>query len=496
MIRMIYVEKAVNLWYMLKNMNRLISEWNTADILTASGGEAISDNSRSFSMISIDSRTIAADELFVAIRGGVHDGHRFCEDVIQKGVRGLVIEKSHAGDLPISQWKSMDIVCVVVPDTTIALGGLAAFHRKRSGVSLTAITGSNGKTGTRKMTTGILSQKFQTHSTQGNFNNNIGLPLTLFQLKPFHEQSVVELGMNHAGEIRQLAEISQPDIAVITNIGPAHIEFFGTLENIMRAKGELLEKLAPEKTAVLNADEPYSMILASERSGNTILFGLSENAHIRASEIRESGIGTAFTLLLPNESEEIRLRVPGKFMVSNALAAAAVGWLKGLTAQEIKAGLEAFKPAHGRMNIIELQGDIRIIDDTYNANPASTQAALNTLKSLKDKGRAIFAAGDMRELGEQSKTLHYQTGAIAAESGIEKLYVTGQFAKDMTDGALSRGMMPEDIFIGTQADILHALSEEIKPGDRILVKGSRSMAMEKIVNGLKEYINPQPSNAR
>ncbi len=148
------------------------------------------------------------------------------------------------------------------------------------------------------------------------------------------------------------------------------------------------------------------------------------------------------------------------------------------------------------MNIIELQGDIRIIDDTYNANPASTQAALNTLKSLKDKGRAIFAAGDMRELGEHSKTLHYQTGAIAAESGIEKLYVTGEFAKDFADGALSRGMAPKDIFIGTQADILRALSEEIKPGDRILVKGSRSMAMEKIVNGLKEYLNPQPSNAR
>jgi UDP-N-acetylmuramoyl-tripeptide--D-alanyl-D-alanine ligase len=478
--------------------DKYIFRWETADILKASSGKLIcGDISRSFSMISIDSRTIAPDELFIAIRGEVHDGHRFCQNVVEKGVCGLVIENDKAPDLPISQWKSKNIVCVVVPDTTIALGKLAAFHRKRSGVSLTAITGSNGKTSTRKMTTEVLSQKFKTHSTQGNFNNEIGLPLTLFQLKPFHEQAVVELGMNHAGEIRRLANISTPDIAVITNIGPAHLEGLGSLENIMRAKGEILERLAPEKTAVLNADDPYSTILASERPGNTILFGLSEKARIRASDIRESGISTAFTLLLPNGSEEVCLRVPGRFMVSNALAAAAVGWIKGLSVQEIKAGLEAFEPVHGRMNIIELQGDIRIIDDTYNANPASTQAALNTLKSLKDKGRRIiFVAGDMRELGEQSQSLHYKTGSVAAESGIEKLYITGEFAKDLADGALNRGMMPKDVFIGTQADILRALSEDVIPGDRILIKGSRAMAMEKIVKGLKEFLNSQPSNSR
>lgn len=459
--------------------------WKTADILNATEGELIcGDISRTFSTIAIDSRNIREDELFVAIRGENHDGHRFCDDVIRKGVLGLLIDHSKIGELSLHKWQDHGIVCVAVPNTTAALGKLAAYHRKRSSVTLTAITGSNGKTSTRKMTAEVLAQKYCTHSTEGNLNNEIGLPLTLFKLAPHHRQSVVELGMNHAGEIRVLADISQPDIAVITNIAPAHIEFFKTLENIMRAKGELLEKLAPDKPAVLNADDPYLMRLASERIGKTMLFGISENADIRADNIQERGINTIFTLIMPNERIDIQLQTPGRFMISNALAAATVGCLNGLSAQEIKAGLEKSEPVAGRMNIISLENDVHLIDDTYNANPGSMKAALMTLKSLKKNGRAIFVAGDMRELGENSPALHEEIGYIAAHIKVAKLYVFGNFAKNLADGAVKNGMNSKDVFIGNHAEIVNELSQDLTPGDWILVKGSRAMAMETVVKQL------------
>ncbi|NJL60039.1 MAG: UDP-N-acetylmuramoyl-tripeptide--D-alanyl-D-alanine ligase [Desulfobacteraceae bacterium] len=466
--------------------NDSIFLWKTADILNATKGELIcGDISRTFSTLATDSRLIREDEFFVAIRGGNHDGHRFCDEVIRKGVKGVLIERPMAASLPLNDWKSKDIVCIAVPATLTALGQLASYHRKRSNVVLTAITGSNGKTTTRKMTAEVLSQKFCTHFTEGNFNNEIGLPLTLFRLAPAHRQSVVELGMNHSGEIRRLAKICLPDIAVITNIGPAHIEFFGTLENIMRAKGELLEELAPDKTAVLNADDPYLMRLASERNGKIMLFGMSETAQIRAVNIRNFELGTLFTLILPNEQVDVHLRIPGQFMVSNALAAASVGWLNSLSADEIRAGLEKSEPVHGRMNIILLANEVYLIDDTYNANPGSMKAAIKTLNSLKNNGRAIFVAGDMRELGEHSPRLHEEIGAEAARSGIAKLYVTGTFAQNFADGAILNGMAAKDVFIGTHDEIIAALSDELKRGDRVLVKGSRAMAMEKIVQQLK-----------
>ncbi len=466
--------------------NHPIFLWKTADILGASKGELICGSmSRYFSTIATDSRTVRDDEFFIALRGEKYDGHRFCDDAVRKGVKGVLIERSSLKDLPLTAWKSKDIVCIAVPDTLTALGQLASYHRKRSNVILTAITGSNGKTTTRRMTAEVLSQKYCTHFTEGNLNNEIGLPLTLFRLAPNHRQSVVELGMNHSGEIRRLATICSPDIAVISNIGPAHIEFFGTLENIMRAKGELLEELAPDKPAVLNADDPYLMRLVSERDGKTVLFGMLETAQIRAVNICELEAGTRFTLILPDGEAEIHLRIPGKFMVSNALAAASVGWLNRLSSHEIKAGLEKFEPVHGRMNMILLASGVYLIDDTYNANPGSMKAALMTLASLKKDGRAIFVAGDMRELGEQSPKLHEEIGAESARYGVVKLYLTGDFAKNVADGALANGMSAKEVFIGSHSEIVEALSKELRPGDRVLVKGSRAMAMEKVIQQLK-----------
>jgi murE/murF fusion protein len=464
--------------------------WNTAEILEATGGNLLSgDLKHFFSGVSIDSRNISVDELFVAIKGDTHDGHNFIGDVVETGVSGLLIDKANTHMLPGKESIKNGMVCITVSTTIRALGDLAAFHRKRSNASVVSITGSNGKTSTRKMTAGVVSKRFSTLSTSGNLNNHIGLPLTLLNLNPSHRWAVLELGMNSPGEIKRLAQICSPDIGVITNIGPAHLEGLGSLDAVMKAKGELLEEIKPDGTAVLNADDPRLMQLAENTSRNVLFFGRSKNARISAQSVKETGAGLSFTLVLPEESITVELKTPAAFMISNALAAAAVGYVLGLTAGEIKDGLEDFKPVKGRMNILKTGKGITIIDDTYNANPDSMKAAINTLRSLKGNHMGILVAGDMLELGDYAESMHRNIGRIAAGSNIAKLYVTGQFSETVASGAMDEDMNPRDIFTGTKEDILKRIKDRLDPGDWVLVKGSRGMAMETIVQGLLEWAN-------
>ena len=367
------------------------------------------------------------------------------------------------------------------------MGDLAAFNRKRINISVVAITGSNGKTSTRKMTAGVVSRRFCTLATSGNFNNEIGLPLTMLNLSRDHKWAVLELGMNRPGEIKRLAEICSPDVGVITNIGPAHLEGLGSLDAVMQAKGELLGEIKPTGTAVLNADDPRLMQLADYTTRNVLLFGLSKNAEIKALEVGRKGLGLSFTLVLPEESILVDLKTPASFMVSNALAAAAAGYCLGLTAREIKEGLEDFEPVKGRMNILKTRKGIHIIDDTYNANPGSMAAALKTLKSLKGNSRGILVAGDMLELGEHAESMHRKIGSISARADIARLYVTGQFAETVAAGARDEDMASGDIFTGTKEEILDGVTGWLGPGDWVLVKGSRGMAMETIVKGLLDW---------
>jgi len=464
--------------------------WTTAEILEATGGDLLLDDLKhSFSGISIDSRNISVDELFVAIKGDTHDGHSFIGDVIERGVSGLLIDRANTHTLPGKESIENGIVCITVNDTIRALGDLAAFNRKHSNASVVAITGSNGKTSTRKMTAGVVSKRFSTLSTSGNLNNLIGLPLTLLNLNLNHRWAVLELGMNSPGEIKRLAEICSPDIGVITNIGPAHLEGLGSLDAIMQAKGELLEEIKPDGTAALNADDPRLLQLADYTSRNVLFFGRSKNARIRARSVKGTGAGLSFTLVLPEESITVDLKTPAAFMISNALAAAAVGYLLGLTAGEIKDGLEDFKPVKGRMNILKTVKGINIIDDTYNANPDSMKAAINTLRSLKENHMGILIAGDMLELGDHAESMHRNIGRIAAGSDIAKLYVTGQFSQTVASGAMDEDMNPRDIFTGTKEEILEGIKDRLGPGDWVLVKGSRGMTMETIVQGLLDWAN-------
>ncbi len=467
--------------------------WSTAQILKATGGKLLSGNPESvFSGISTDSRTISGDQLFIAIKGEHYDGHNFVPDVADKGGKGLILSGEKAGELIRSEWKHRGMVCIAVEDTVRALGDLAAFRRKQTGVSLVAITGSNGKTTTRQMTANILSKYYQTLSTSGNFNNEIGLPLTLLRLDAGHEWAVVELGMNHPGEIGRLTRICTPDIGVITNIGPAHLEGLGSVEAVARAKGEMLSSMSPDTIAALNADDPVCMKLAAQSAQEIITFGLSEEAQVRALDIKRTGMEISFVLEISPEMAEVCLHSPAKFLVHDALAAAAAAYGAGLSAKKIAPGLSDFRPAERRMNVFETRTGFRIIDDTYNANPGSMKAALTTLADLKGKNRAIAVLGDMLELGKQSDILHREIGRHCAAADTGRLFLTGSQAEHVAAGALERGMEPQHIFIGSREEIIAHLKEILRPQDWILIKGSRGMKMEIIPDTLREWADNVP----
>ena len=459
--------------------------WTIDEILTATDGELVAGKEFvHFETISIDSRSITKNELFVAVNGQNHDGHRFIEDVIKKGVRGIVIDRQKFTQ-EIKDRVLNDVFCILVEDTIAALGDLAAFHRQRFSIPIICITGSNGKTTTKEMTAQVLGQKFNPLKTQGNLNNEFGVPLTIFRMNQSHDAAVLELGMNHPGEIRRLSQICRPDLGVITNIGPAHLEGLGSMENIMSAKGELIENIKQDGVIILNGDDTYSLKLGGTARRKVSYFGQSICADIRAMDIAKKEHTTVFTLELPNEKISVKLNAPGQFMVSNALAASAVGYLAGLSAIEIKAGLESFKPVKGRMDIKASKSGFFIIDDSYNANPGSMKAAIKTLASLKGRGKGALVAGDMLELGRDAQRLHESIGQFAVQSGVNRLFLTGDYADAVKKGAQQQGMPGQDIIIGEKPELVESLVKFLGPKDWVLVKGSRGAGMEEIVEQLE-----------
>ena len=466
--------------------------WTIDDILKATGGELVAgERDRSFDAIGIDSRHIRTAEVFVAIQGAVHDGHRFIPEVLQRGVRGLVVGRGRIDALRSDLRRPEAIACVAVSDTLRALGDLAAYHRQRSRAAVVAITGSNGKTSTRRMTASVLSRRFTVLEPVKNLNNQVGVPLTLFNLEPRHEWAVLELGTNMPGEIARLTEICTPNVGLITNIGPAHLEGLGSLEGVLAEKGRLLSGLAPGGRAVLNADDPQLRRLADRSGTETLLFGLAAEADVRAEAIQETGRGIDFELALAGRRTTVHLPAHGRFMVHNALAAAAVGHLLGLRLDVIREGLEGFSPVPGRMRVGTLAGGIRLIDDTYNANPASMEAAIATLHQLRGPARGLLVVGDMRELGPAAAALHCDLGRLAARTGVGKLLACGDFATQVASGAAEAGMSAADIVTGSRAEIGGALLKELKAGDWVLVKGSRAMGMEAIVALLRKWSESQ-----
>jgi len=423
-----------------------------------------------FEGISTDTRTLRRGALFCALKGPKYDGHEHCAEAEQKGACGAIVER----DVDTS------LSTLVVPDSRRALGRLAQTWRRRFSTRVVGVTGSNGKTTVKEMIAAILRTDAPVLATQGNLNNDIGVPQTLFQLADEHEYAVIEMGANHLGEIEWLAEIAQPLVGVITLCAPSHLEGFGSIENVAQAKGELYTGLLAEGTAVVNADDDFAAYWNDIAKCRRVLrFGLKNPADVTAANVSSRGIGNGmhFTLGLPSSHIDIDLPFDGLHNVSNALAAATVAFALDVAPTAIKSGLENTIKVDGRLCMIEGRAGCRIIDDTYNANPASLAAAIDVLASVP--GSKWLVLGDMGELGPSAAELHRIGGAIARDSGIERLYAFGELAANAAD-AFGEGAQT----YGDMGELISALQATLSERVTLLVKGSRTMRMERIVDAL------------
>ena len=410
-----------------------------------------------------DTRRVVAGALFVALRGAHHDGHAFAADALRAGAAAVLVDGVPAG---------VDAArAFVVADTQRALGDLAAFTRRRWAGRVVAITGSNGKTTTKELLAAIVERAFpgRVLKTAGNENNLIGLPLTLLRLRGDEAVAVLELGMNAFGEIARLTEISTPDVGLITNVGPAHLEGLGSIDGVARAKGELFAGMPAAGTIAVNVDDPRVAAAAAPFAGRRIDFG--DGRVVRAEAIDDRGVdGVAFTLCVGVHRGPVRLHAAGRHNVHNALAAAAAAHALDIDFEIIRAGLEAAEPPKMRMQVVRLANGVTVINDAYNANPASTEAALDAVGRLP--GRAIAALGEMRELGADSAALHAQVGAHAAAAGVDWLLAVGPGADPIAEGGRRAGGMTVDRCVDAAAAAA-AIIAAWQPGDTVLVKGSR-----------------------
>jgi UDP-N-acetylmuramoyl-tripeptide--D-alanyl-D-alanine ligase len=430
--------------------------------------------------VSIDTRTLAAGELFVAIEGPSHDAHAFLGAALAAGAGGLVIRRGK----PLPAEAKPELPVIEVTDTTRALGELAAGHRARFTGPVVAITGSNGKTTTKEMCAAILSVSAPCLKTQGNLNNQFGLPLTLLRRRASDRSIVVEIGMNHRGEIAPLAAIAKPDVAVVTNVGSAHIEHLGSREAIALEKGDLLAALAPAGTAVIPADDAFG--LAARTPAACLRFGRAAHADVRAEDVRElEAGGFAFALVTPAGRIDARVAGLGEPALDNALAAAAAAQAAGAPLADLAAGLARYAPAHGRLERIALAQGRVLIDDSYNANPQSMEVALRVLARRRGAGRGLAVLGEMGELGETADAAHRAIGRLAAELGIDALYTLAGRGERFAEGATAGGMPAACIAVcRDHAELATRVARELASGDWVLVKGSRSARMERVVQAL------------
>ncbi|HUL29121.1 MAG TPA: UDP-N-acetylmuramoyl-tripeptide--D-alanyl-D-alanine ligase [Thermodesulfobacteriota bacterium] len=457
------------------------------EVLKVTGGNLVRGGGNvSFQGVSTDSRTVSEGDLFIALRGPHFDGHQYASEALKKKAGGVLIEEDKVGDVRSNGDRSKAVIAV--KDTLRALGDIARDWRRKLGTPVVGLTGSNGKTTTKEMIAACLETTFPVLKTKGNLNNLIGVPLTLLGLTEKERVVVLEMGMNVPGEIRRLTEIAEPDVGLITNIQKVHLEGMGDVDRLKEEKGELFRKMRRDGTIVVNQDDPRVTDLASDYPGQKITFGTEHPAEVMAKEIRLGGEeGTSFTLILEGEVVEIHLPLLGRHFVPNALSAVAIACLFGVEVSQIKMALERFKPFSMRMEVVPLEGGATLINDAYNANPYSTERALETLVEAKGRGRAIAVLGDMLELGSFAKGAHEEIGAKVSDLSIDFLVVMGEEAPGIVESAVRHGLpINRTRVVESHSDAVSLLREMIRNGDWILVKGSRRMAMEKIVEGLAE----------
>jgi len=455
-----------------------------SQIAQLSGGSLSSgDGAAAVDKVSTDSRTIKRGDLFVALRGENFDGHNFVEAVAATGAAGAIVDSNWKGTVP------QTFAIIRAKDTLIAYQQLAANYRKSLKLNVVAITGSNGKTSTKDFAAAVLARRFRVTKTQGNFNNHVGLPRTILEATSQDEIAVWEIGMNHPGEIAALAKVAAPDVAIITNIGVAHIEFMGSRERIAEEKGALAEAVGAQGTVILNANDPLTKRIAAGGRGKVVLAGTTAGT-IRASEVNQSGSGTDFTILEGAHRCRAQLPVPGLHMVQNALLAVAVGRVFGLSLEECAAGLVAAPLTKARLQVKEIRG-VQFLDDSYNANPDSMKAALRTLVELDAEGQRIAVLGEMRELGDESERGHREVGETAAALKVDHLIAIGNVAATIAEAAKHAGL-DNSSTVASTAEAAELLAELVRPGDLVLIKGSRLARTEEVIEAFR---NPRSAIA-
>jgi len=424
---------------------------------------------------SIDSRTIQSGELFFAVKGERMDGHDFVQQALEKGAVAAVVRRDELARYAVKTR------LLAVADTLVALQTLGAAVRRLWAKPLIGVTGSTGKTTTKEAIAHVLSSRFRVLKSEGNFNNHFGLPLMLLKIEPEHEAAVIEMGMSHRGEIAALAKIAQPEIGVVTNVAPVHLEFFTSVAEIARAKYELIESLPAGGTAILNADDEYVSQFGRDFHGKVVRYGLHQTADVRAENIVSRGAaGSTFDVVAGPYREPATLPLVGTHNIYNALAAVATGMERGLSPAEATRALATLAPADKRGAVVQL-GNITVINDCYNSNPTALDAMVDTLAAMPAK-RRIVVAGEMLELGPSGEELHRRSGRHMARRGIDILVGVRGLAKPMVDAASSAGMRAE--FVATPEEAGEWLARETREGDVVLLKASRGVKLERALEAV------------
>jgi UDP-N-acetylmuramoyl-tripeptide--D-alanyl-D-alanine ligase len=456
------------------------------EILAATRGALVQRGAgAAFCGVSTDSRTCQAGQLFIPLKGEHHDGHEYIPGALRRGVRGVLMGRHcHPGEGGAHLRPPREITVLAVNDTLTALGDLARAWRDRFPMPVVGITGSCGKTTTKEMTAAVLAQRFEVLKNTLNLNNLIGLPSTLLGLDHGHGAAVVEMGMNRFGEIRRLTQICRPTVGMLINVHPAHTEGVGDVAGVALAKGELLEALEGSAVLIYNADDARISSLARDFPGRALGFGLQPGADLRAwgRQIRGWDAQVA-RLHYGGRSWTLNLEVAGLHQLYNALAATAAGLVLGLSPEETAKALAGFRAIHRRSQVLTLPSGVHLLNDCYNANPGSMTMALNTLKELRRGARGAAALGDMLELGNGAAQAHRDLGRVAAATGLDFLVIYGRFNQEVAAGAQEGGLAPEQILpVDSRAEGARALQNFLQPGDWLLVKGSRSMHMEGLID--------------
>lgn len=422
----------------------------------------------------LDSRKVEPGFVFVAAAGEKADGHSFIPEVFAKGAIGVICEREPEELLG---------PCIVVRDSLLALQDVAAFYREQTAVTVVGVTGSVGKTSTKEFIASVLAQKYKIHKTEGNYNNEVGVPLTLLSMPEGTEAAVVEMGINHFGEMHRLSRMAKPNVCVMTNIGQCHLEYLGSRDGILQAKSEIFDFMDPQGCVCVNGDDDKLAGLEEIHGKKPIRYGFSKENDIYADSVRSRGLlGSTAVIHAGDSVFSVNVPLPGSHMVSNALAAAAVGFWLGLSAEQIADGIGAVRAVGGRSRVVQTQ-DWVLIDDCYNANPVSVKAAIDLLGMAE--GRKVAVLGDMFELGEKERQLHAEVGVYAAGHGVDCLICAGNLSEEMRFGAESAGLA-EVFYFKDRDALLENIRQLLRPGDFVLIKASHSMGFEKIVEELTE----------